>query len=76
MPENKIIVYVSLQFLSELNNIFHVKDLKLYTFHIKLIDTGNINLARNYSMFSIGVVRVGIGTMFSYGYKKVFLIEA
>ena len=28
---------VSLQFLSELNNTFHVKGLKRFTFHIKLI---------------------------------------
>ena len=27
-----------LQFLSELNNIFHIKELKIVTFNIKLID--------------------------------------
>ena len=29
---------VSLQFLSELNNISYVKDLKIFTFYVKLID--------------------------------------
>ena len=29
---------VSLQFLSELKDIFHVKDLETFTFKVKLID--------------------------------------
>ena len=32
-----VIIYL-LQFLSELNNIFHMKDLKRSTFYVKLID--------------------------------------
>ena len=33
-----LIFLVSLQFVSELNNMFHVKGLKRCTFHVKLFD--------------------------------------
>ena len=35
---NNFIFKVFLQFLGELNNIFNVKDLKIYTFYVQLID--------------------------------------
>ena len=38
LQHNNFIYQVSLQFLSELSNIFHVKNLKGFTFYVKLID--------------------------------------
>ena len=37
----------SLQFLSEINNIFHAKDLKRFTFYVKLIDNRQKNKQKN-----------------------------
>ena len=44
---------VSLQFLIELNNIFQVKDLKIITFYVNLIDDGQKSNKKNIESFDL-----------------------
>ena len=64
---------VSFQFLSELNNIFHVKDLKIVTFYIKLIDEGERPNKKNIESLDL-TLKVILLSLWSGKYFVYFMI--